>query len=116
MIGYPKQKQIKRRLKHPKSILHAKDGTCYLCTKLHEDIRKKKGLEEHHVFPGSFGRKASEQNGLKVYLCPEHHRTGSEAVHREHRFLQMIQEDAQREYEKTHTRGEWMDLIGRNYL
>lgn len=98
------------------SIIHPKNGTCYLCAKLEDDIREKKDLEEHHVFPGTYGRKVSEENGLKVYLCPEHHRTGPAAVHRDHAMLRIIQEDAQREYEKTHTRAEWMELIGRNYL
>ena len=116
MLGYPKQKQIKRKLKHAPSILHPQDGTCYLCMKLHEDYRQKKGLEEHHVFPGNFGRRISEENGFKVYLCPDHHRNGSEAVHNNHDNLLLIQEDAQREYEKTNTREDWMELMRRTYL
>jgi hypothetical protein len=51
-----------------------------------------------------------------VYLCPEHHETGPEAVHREYAMMRMLQEDAQREYEKSHTRAEWMALIGKNYI
>ena len=116
MIGYPKQKQIRRRIKHPSSIMHSKDGTCYLCARLDENYRKHRTLEEHHAFPGAFGRRVSEENGLKVYLCPEHHRTGEAAVHSNHEYLRLIQEDAQRAYEKTHTRAEWMELMGRNYL
>ncbi len=49
-------------------------------------------------------------------LCPEHHRTGPEAVHRSIKSMRLLQEEAQRSYEKTHTRKQFMELIGRNYL
>lgn len=106
----------KRRIRHPESILHRKDGTCYLCMKLAADYRIHAYLEEHHAFPGNPGRRISEENGLKVYLCLEHHRNGTAAVHNNHENMRLIQEDAQLAYERTHTREEWMELIGRNYL
>lgn len=58
----------------------------------------------------------SEEHGFKVKLCPKHHRTGTDAVHQNIKNLRMLQKDAQREYEKTHTRQQFMELIGRNYL
>ena len=42
---------------------------------------ERRGLEEHHIFGGP-NRKLSEKYGLKVYLCPEHHQFGEDAVHK----------------------------------
>ena len=106
----------KRRMKHPPSIMHTKDGTCYLCELMNGDYRKHLYLEKHHVFPGRPGRRISEENGFTVWLCPEHHRLGDEAVHNNHDNLLFIQRNAQALYERTHSRGEWMALMGRNYL
>lgn len=118
MVGYPKQtrRQRKRRIRHPESILQKKDGTCYLCIRLHNDYVQHRYLEEHHIFPGNPGRRISEEYGLKVYLCAAHHRDGVAAVHRNQKMMRMLQREAQRQWEKTHTREEWMELIGRNYL
>ena len=79
-----------------------------------EDDHSVKPVEEHHIFDGP-RRKISEELGLKVYLCPEHHRTGKASVHGNmyrRRFLQRI---AQGKYEETHSRQEWMRLMGKNY-
>lgn len=114
-LMYPKQKAAKRRRKHKKSILHQKDGTCYLCMRLHGDYRIHPYTEEHHVFDGP-NRQVSEAEGFKAHLCPEHHRTGKEAVHKNHDSMLLLQQDVQREYERGHTREEFLELVGRNYL
>ena len=90
---------------------------CYICDIFCGDGSVKPYLEEHHVFGGP-RRKKSEHYGLKVYLCRKHHihAGGPEAVHRNHETCLMIQQDVQRQFEKTHTREEFMALIGRNYL
>lgn len=100
-----------------KSIMQAKDGRCYLCMKLHNDY-KTGYTEEHHVYFGRGQRAVSEANGFTVYLCRRHHEHdgGPEAVHRNHDICLMLQQDVQRKYEQTHTRDEFMRLIGRNYL
>ena len=116
MIGYPKRKSKKPRRTHPQSILHEKDGTCYLCRKLEHCYEPRKNVEEHHAFPGDPWRQISESLGFKVYLCPEHHRTGPAAVHNDPEMLRLIQRDVQEEYEQTHTREEWMSIMGKNYL
>jgi len=36
--------------------------------------------ERHHIF-GKFSRKKSEEDGLILPLCPEHHTEGKNAVH-----------------------------------
>lgn len=106
----------KKRKKHKPSILHDKDGTCYLCMKLDNDYSQKRHLQEHHIFNGNPNRSISEAEGFKVYLCLEHHTVGPAAVHNNHENMRILQQDAQREYEKTHTREEFMGMIGRNYL
>lgn len=72
---YPKQKRRKKRKEHKPSILHQKDGTCYLCIKLRKDYRIHPVVHEHHIFGGP-NRQISEAKGLKVYLCLEHHLWG----------------------------------------
>lgn len=116
-LKFPKKTGTKRRKKHKTSILQDRsDGTCYLCVRLHEDYRIHKYREEHHIFPGNPGRKLSEAEGLKVYLCPEHHRTGPEAVHKNQKISRLLQQDAQRAFEKTSSRQRFMELFGRNYI
>ena len=78
---FPKEGKKKKRRKHPKSILHCKDGTCYLCMKLKGYYGTYPVVHEHHVWPGKPNKKISEDNGFKVYLCPEHHEFSEEAVH-----------------------------------
>lgn len=98
-----------------KSIMQKKDGTCYLCMKLHKDYSMKQ-TEEHHCIFGTSGRKLSEKYGLKVYLCIAHHRAGKEAVHNDATLAAVLKEDAQKEFEKTHSREEFLKIFGRNYI
>lgn len=98
-----------------KSILHNKqEGTCYLCMLLNQDYARRT-TQEHHVIFGTANRKLSERYGLKVYLCLQHHEVGPEAVHNNHEIARMLQELAQEAFERTHSRGEWMAIFGRNY-
>ena len=53
---------------------------------------------------------------MKCWLCIEHHTQGSEAVHNNIRNMRILQQEAQQAYEKTHTREEFVRLIGRNYM
>ncbi len=112
---YPKQKSRKKRKTHKGSIMQQKDGRCYLCMKLWGDERIHTVIHEHHAFGGP-NRDKSEAEGLKVFLCPQHHVYGRSAVHNNHDNMLLVQQDCQREYEKTHTREEFMQLMGRNYL
>ena len=99
--------------KHKKSILQ-QEKYCYLCERL-EHRYMVRGLQEHHIFGGP-NRKISEAEGLKVWLCLAHHTQGQEAVHNNIRNMRILQQDAQQAYERTHTREEFVRLIGRNYL
>lgn len=106
----------KRRKRHKKSILMKKDGTCYLCRMLHNNARIHLQTEEHHIFFGIGQRWKSEEDGMKVYLCIEHHRTGPEAVHMNSRICRKLQRAAQLKYEETHTRDQFRQRYGRSYV
>lgn len=111
---YPKKHGKKKRQKHKDSILQGKDGRCYLCMKKGSD-KIFPVVHKHHAFLGA-NRKIAEAEGLYVFLCPEHHEFGEDAVHRNYENLREIQRDAQRAYEKTHSRKQFMKLFGRNYM
>ena len=112
----PKSGSRKRRKKHGKSILQPKvDRRCYLCMMLYGDYREK-CVQEHHIVFGRGNRAISEEMGLKVNLCVErHHESGQEAVHNNHEMASLLQREAQKKYEETHTHAEWMHRIGRDY-
>ncbi len=115
-LMFPKQKRTKKRMKHPDSILHNKGNrTCFLCMKLHGDCRKFPYLEAHHVFGGA-NRKKSENYGLKVYLCLEHHREGPEAVHRNHDMMRLVQQEGQQAFHLTYPEIDFRKEFGKNYL
>lgn len=116
MLMYPKQPTKKRRIHHPPSILHQEKGTCYLCVRLLGDYTKYSYLEKYHAFDGNPNRRISEENGFTAELCLGHHQVGPEAVHNNAKNMRFLQQECQREYEKTHSRAEWMALIGRNCL
>ena len=91
-----------------KSIIQQSNG-CFFCgsTGL---------LEEHHNFFGNPGRKISEKNGFKVRLCPYCHRIDGVSPHKNRNNDLMLKRLCQREFEKTHSREEFIKLVGRNYL
>ena len=88
-----------------KSIIDS-DG-CYICGYPF--------TEEHHIFGGA-NRKNSEEYGLKVKLCHRHHQDHKEGVHHNKELMTHLHEVGQREFEKTHSREEFIKIFGRNYL
>lgn len=80
------------------------------------DDSSKKYTEEHHIMFGSGQRELSEADGLKVDLCRNHHKEGPEAVHNNREMRELLCRIAQKEYEQTHTREEWMARYKKNYL
>lgn len=73
-------------------------------------------VEDHHVFFGTANRKLSEKYGLKLWLCPKHHRTGPEAVHLNRAVDLEYKAMAQLAFEETHTREEFRQIFGKSYL
>lgn len=106
----------KKKKKHHKSIMHNRDGTCYLCMTLEDNYRKYDHLEEHHVFLA--GRKSlSEEYGLKVYLCFRHHTTlgGKESVHNNYEIIRKLQDEAQRTFDEYYHELDFIKIFGKNY-
>ena len=90
-----------------KSIMQ-EEKQCYFCGST-------VSLEKHHIYMGAL-RPKSERNGFFVWLCSFHHRDGKNGVHGNRELDLQLKSECQREYEKTHSRQEWMKLIKRNYL
>ena len=103
-----------------KSLMHKKDGTCYLCMKLEGNYFPQRGLHEHHVMFGGFGsgRKLSEKYGLKVYLCIRHHLAdgGPDAVHRSKASRELLCKEAQVCFEKNYPNLSFREIFGKNWL
>lgn len=74
-------------------------------------------VEDHHIYFGVAKRKLSEDYGLKVWLCPSHHR-GTNGVHGRdgHKLDQELKQLGQKAFEWKHTREEFIERFGKNYL
>lgn len=101
-----------------KSIIHSKDGTCYLCMKFDNNLRASTPLQEHHVMFGTSNRKLSEKYGLKVYLCVGHHLASGypNAVHRSKETREYLCKEAQKCFEKHYPSLSFLEIFGKNYL
>lgn len=92
-----------------KSIIQNKKE-CYLC-------KTTVSLNEHHIFFGTANRKLSEKDGLKVFLCLEHHK-GQAGVHNNRDldvfFKQIAQKRWEEFYEKTEE--EFIKRYGKSFL
>lgn len=71
-------------------------------------------LHKHHIYGGG-NRKTSDQNGFWVWLCAKHHNMSNAGVHFNKELDNTLKMVCQQEFERTHTRKEFMDRIGKNY-
>ena len=86
-----------------KSILQ-EERECWFCGATN--------VECHHCIHGTSNRKNADKYGLTIWVCPMHHAN----IHSDRRVdLQVIQM-AQRKFEETHTREEFMAIFGKNWL
>lgn len=85
------------------SILQT-ERECYICGR-HD-------VDRHHVIHGRNNRKHSEEHGLTVWLCREHH----DMIHRYRTEDLKLMRMAQKEFEKTHTREQFRLIFGKSYL
>ena len=90
------------------SVIQEDRRQCYMCGAV-------VGLEEHHIFPAS-NRKKSEKMGYKVMLCHYCHNEPPFGVHHNRENMDRLKRIAQKHYEKTGTREEFIKDFGRNYL
>ena len=107
MIEKPKPSRRKRQ--HKDSILQDKKE----CFQTHRNDN----LHEHHIYFGKGQREISEANGFKVWLTGEWHNQDSRIdVHHNHELDLFLKRICQEKFEESHTREEFVGLIGRNYL
>ena len=85
------------------------DKACYL-------TGARSGLHRHHIFFGRGLREISEKNGLWVWLRWDFHNGANYGVHFDRSLDLMLKQTCQRAYERSHTRDEFIALVGRNYL
>ena len=90
-----------------KSIMQ-KDKFCYYCGTC-------QSLQLHHIYFGSL-RKISDENGFTCWLCMQHHTGSKQSPHHNREIDLALKKLCQKAYERTHSRAEFMKLIGRNYL
>ena len=90
-----------------KSILQS-DKECWFC--------HSPNVELHHIYFGR-NRKISDKMGFTVWLCPEHHR-GTRGIHGMFGNIadEYLKQLCQEKFEETHSREEFIKLIGRSYL
>lgn len=70
----------------------------------------------HEVYFGTANRQISIRNGFCVGLCHKHHNMSNNSVHNNRKMDLILKRKYQAEYEKTHTREEFIELIGKSYL
>ena len=92
-----------------KSILQS-EKQCYITGSTYN-------LHKHHIYAGG-RRRISEENGFWVYLRGDLHNQSNIGVHGKdgHELDLTLKRVCQRAYEETHSREEFMKLIGKNYL
>lgn len=78
---------------------------CYVCGRRATDL--------HHIFGGR-NRQISDKLGLTVHLCREHHREVHD--HPNHGLDAILKRQAQKVFEKDHTREEFIRTFGKNYI
>ena len=76
-----------------------------------------RNLEEHHIFFGTANRRLSEADGLKIWLCVEHHK-GNRGVHFDRELDESMKKKAERAYLLHYgkTVDDFIKRYGKNYL
>lgn len=90
-----------------KSIMQ-NDKRCYMCHQTYD-------LEEHHIFYGFANRKLSEKYGLKVWLCPMHHRGSFNGVHFNKEWDDFLKREAQERFENNYPKLDFRSIFGKSY-
>lgn len=92
---------------YAKSIMPTKDGRCYVCNNETETVR-------HEILYGIGNRVFSKIHGTWVNVCPRCH---NEIHNNPNTGVDMhLKRDAQWNFERSHSREEFVKIFGRNYL
>lgn len=86
------------------SVIQA-ERECYIC-------RTTIGLHKHHLLHGTANRKIADRYGYWVYLCAMHHGM----VHGDAELDKGFKKIAQRKFEQTGTREEFIRVFGKSYM
>lgn len=88
-----------------------KEKKCFYCGTIY-------GLECHHVFGGNPNRKRSEEDGLKVWLCHQHHNEPPDGVHFNKYRMAWLHDYAQRKAMEYYgwSVNDFIQRYGKNYL
>ena len=102
-----------------KSILDTTKGVCFICG-------RHTFTEKHHIFGGVANRRLSEEDGLWVHLCLDHHNRPPEGVHFNAENMLWLHQKGQKAYENRLVKYEgypefearvaFMQRYGKNYL
>ena len=89
------------------SIIQEDTDYCYICDRY--------GTEIHHIFFGTGNRKLSDEYGLVVGLCYNHHR-GNEGVHFNRELDMELKRVGQKAFMEHYPERDFLAVFGRNYL
>lgn len=93
-----------------KSIIPGDDEYCYLCKQVHLMNR---GTDVHHCLFGN-KRKLSDQDGLTVHLCHDHHmRLHQQGQHKDE-LIRLAQITWMEHFDKT--KEEFIARYGKSYI
>ena len=88
------------------------DQELYMC----EVCKMAPAVTTHEVYYGTANRKISIKNGFQVKICPRCHDAAHYKIDLVTDVNKVLRKQFQREYEKNHSRQEFIKLIGQNYL
>ena len=88
--------------------MYEKAEFCTLCGSPYQ-------LETHHVFNQAY-KKKSEKYGYLLTLCNACHTGSRNSVHNNADLRKRLKAEAQKHFEVSHSRQEFMAIFGRNYL
>lgn len=76
------------------------------------------GLDCHHIYFGTGNRRISDENGFWVWLRHDMHiqNSNNHTPHNDRDVDLTLKRECQKKFEETHSREEFMELVGRNYL
>lgn len=106
-IKYKEVKPIKKKTNKLAKLERQRDknlikaGICEYCGKYSER------LDPHEIYGGSNRKRSIKYKFVKL-ICPECHSS-------ENKIMQ-LRIDVQKEFEKTHTRAEFIAIVGKSYL
>lgn len=86
-----------------KSILQT-ERECWVCREYY-NLHTVRGLEEHHILYGRGRRELSEREGLKVWLCHNHHNEPPLGVHYNPETRRELEKAAAAAYDALHGPG-----------